>query len=114
MKSFLKKQCGTVMMEYIIITSVFMLGVGGFCYLNSGYFNLLPGVFPQQVADPDTGTLEYKLHSSMTIGKKPGQEYLSYIPVSESERNVVNYGVVGDAFAAQTRKAQIVIAMPQL
>lgn len=102
MSSFLKKQKGSVMMEYIIITSVFMLGIGGLVYMESGFVNLLGGLLPGG------------LHSSFTIAEKNPGEYMTYIPVEQGSITIEKYGVVGDAFAAQSQRAQKVIAMPQL
>lgn len=100
MKAFLAKQQGSVMMEYIVITSVFMLAIGGFVYWDSKYVNLLPGLQPGRA------------HSFERIAEREG--YLTYRPVPKKHHEVLRYGAVGNAFAAQTQKAQKVIAMPQL
>ena len=90
------------MMEYIVITAVFILAVGGFVYWDSDskYVNLMPGLFPD------------RFHSDQRIAERDG--YLTYRPVPKKHHKVLKYGAVGNAFAAQSQKAQKVIAMPQL
>lgn len=102
MSSFSKiKKCfrddsGSVMMEYIIITAVFMLAVGGLVYSQGSFANLFSGLQPGEV------------HSTMTI-----DDNLSLVPVGEAPGTEVNkYGMVGESFAAQTKRAQQLVAMP--
>lgn len=93
---FISRETGSVMMEYIVITAVFMLGVGGVVYFKGDYSNLLPGLLPGQI------------HSSLTLNDE-----INLVPVGEAPGVGVNkYGMVGDSFAAQTKKAQQLIAMP--
>ena len=95
-KKYFRDDSGTVMVEYIIITAVFMLAVGGVIYSSGNFTNLFPGLLP--------GTL----HSTMTI-----DEDLNLVPVGEAPGTEVNkYGMVGESFAAQTKRAQQLIAMP--
>lgn len=87
---------GSVMMEYVVITSVFLLGVGGLVYFNGSWGNVFPGLLPDQP------------HSVMTI-----DENLNLVPVGEApDPEIKKYGMAGAAFAEQTRKAQQVVAMP--
>ena len=114
MRAFCRKQQGSVMMEYIIITSVFMLGIGGLFYMDSKYVNLMPAFLAGEVLDPTNNQYEKKAHSAMTIAVDPEKGYNTYEVVPEGERNVESYGAVGNALAALSQKAQKVIAMPQL
>ena len=93
---FISRETGSVMMEYIVITAVFMLGVGGVVYFKGDYTNLLPGLLPGQI------------HSSLTLNDE-----INLVPVGEAPEVEINkYGMVGESFAAQTKKAQQLIAMP--
>ena len=98
------------MMEYIIITSVFMLGIGGLVYMDSRFVNMLPGLLPGIGSGESNGGV----HSVMTISADSATGYNTLEVVPESERKIESYGAVGNAFAALSQKAQKVIAMPQL
>ena len=98
------------MMEYIIITSVFMLGIGGLVYMDSKFVNMLPGLW----AGNGSGQNSVSVHSVMTISADPATGYSALEVVPENERKIESYGAVGNAFAALSQKAQKVIAMPQL
>jgi hypothetical protein len=95
-KKCLRDDSGAVMMEYIVITTVFLLAVGGLVYYSGSYTNLFPGLLPG-------GS-----HSTMTVDDK-----LDLVPVGEAPGTEINkYGMVGESFAAQTKKAQQLIAIP--
>ena len=98
------------MMEYIIITSVFMLGIGGLVYMDSKFVNMMPGLLPADGSNENKGGA----HSVMTISADSATGYNILEVVPESERKIESYGAVGNAFAALSQKAQKVIAMPQL
>ena len=96
LSKFISRETGSVMMEYIVITAVFMLGVGGVVYFKGGYINLLPGLLPDMI------------HSSTTLNNE-----INLVPAGEAPDVEVNkYGMVGESFAAQTKRAQQLIAMP--
>ena len=52
LSKFISRETGSVMMEYIVITAVFMLGVGGVVYFKGGVYQSLArsaaGYDPQQ------------------------------------------------------------------
>ena len=98
------------MMEYILITSVFMLGIGGRVYMDSKFVNMIPGLWAGKGLSQDCESV----HSVMTIAADPATGYNTLEVVPESERKIESYGAVGNAFAALSQKAQKVIAMPQL
>ena len=110
MRAFCRKQQGSVMMEYIIITSVFMLGIGGLVYMDSKFVNMMPGLLPADGSNENKGGA----HSAMTIAVDSATGYNTLEVVPESERKIESYGAVGNAFAALSQEAQKVIAMPQL
>ncbi len=96
LKNCFRDDSGAVMMEYIVITAVFLLAVGGLVYYNGKLTNLFPGLMP--------GTE----HSTMTVNDE-----LDLVPAGEAPGAEVNkYGMVGESFAAQTKKAQQLVAMP--
>lgn len=96
LSKFISRETGSVMMEYIVITAVFMLGVGGVVYFKGGYINLLPGLLPDMI------------HSSTTLNNE-----INLVPAGEAPDVEVNkYGMVGESFAAQTKRAQQIVAMP--
>ena len=96
LSKFISRETGSVMMEYIVITAVFMLGVGGVVYFKGAYTNLLPGLLPDN------------MHSSISLNNEFG-----LVPAGEAPDVEVNkYGMVGESFAAQTKRAQQLIAMP--
>ena len=73
-----------------------MLGVGGVVYFKGGYINLLPGLLPDMI------------HSSTTLNNE-----INLVPAGEAPDVEVNkYGMVGESFAAQTKRAQQIVAMP--
>ena len=93
---FISRETGSVMMEYIVITAVFMLGVGGVVYFKGGYSVLLPGLLPGEI------------HSSFSLNNE-----FDLVPTGEAPDAEVNkYGMVGEGFAAQTKRAQQLVAMP--
>ena len=99
MKLFLKKESGSVMLEYIVITTVFMLGIGTALYIGAGNFDRFSGVFPQAFRD------------SMAEGTVDESDFSTRFTEAS---NLKKYGAAGGAFASQTQMAQKVIALPQI
>ena len=85
------------MMEYIIITAVFLLGVGGMVYFGGSFKNMFPGL------------MSGEQHSQMYF------DGLKLVPVGEASTvELKQYGLAGSSFAAKTKEAQKLIAMPML
>ena len=96
LKNGFRDDSGTVIMEYIIITTVFLLAVGGLVYYNGSLTNLFPGMMPGN------------LRSSETI-----DETLSLVPAGEAPgAEITEYGIAGESFARQTKNAQRLVSMP--
>lgn len=95
-RRFVRESTGSVMMEYIIVTTVFLLGVGGLLYCIDGkYSNLFFGPRPNEH------------FSDMTL------ENLNLSPVGEtSNSDLKTYGLIGNTYTEQTKRALKVIAMP--
>ncbi len=83
------------MMEYLILTSVFLLGAGGLIYLDGKFTRLFSGPVPGET--PGVYTQE-------NTNLKPADAVVS--------RDLNGYGTAGGAFSTQTRKSLKVIAAP--
>ena len=99
MKNFasniMKHTGGSVLMEYVIITGVFLLVLGGVVYLNSKYVNLFAVGMPGNYA---AGT---------TINAD-----LVPAVVEETSITAEHYGLVGNKYSSRVKLALKVIASP--
>jgi len=87
---------GSVMLEYVVITSVVALGVAGFVYADGKYVPLLGG------------SLKGTARSPLYIDS----EQMKYSSAPEADRSNIQYGLVCDSYAAQIRKSLRLIASP--
>ena len=99
MKLFLKNERGSVMIEYIVITTVFMLGIGCVLFFGTEKFDSFTGLFPE------------KIKTSMTEKYTVDGEFS---PASVVDSNIKEFGAAGGAFAGVSQNAQRVVAMPQI
>lgn len=102
-QQFTKENRGSMMMEYILITGVFTLLVGGVVHWDGKFANLFPGFAPNTIHVPATGVV-------------PADATLQ-VPVvtaieDPTQLEVKKYGIVGDANARRIKSALQVIAMP--
>lgn len=94
-RNILKHTGGSVLMEYVIITGVFLLVVGGAVYIDSKYVNLFTAGMPGN----------YAAGSAITADSVPAV-------VEEASTTVEHYGLVGNKYSSQVKLALKVIASP--